>query len=82
MPVPVSVTLAESAVSPQKTRALTDGGEVHQGREGGSPVVGGINDGATVQLEGRPTLDTCATNCEAGLTRNPSASHWFKGFTM
>ena len=49
----MAATSAESVtVGSGRTRALTQGGEVHQARKSGDPVVRGVNNTTTVKLEG------------------------------
>ena len=57
----------------------TNRGEIHHTWEGHDPIIHGVNDIATMQLEERSRLDTQATELEMGRTKRPSASHWFNG---
>jgi len=78
-PIAKSVTLAESvAVGLLRTQGRTQGSEVHKAWEGDDPIVLGISNPATIELEERSTLDTGTTGFGTQLTKKLSASKLFK----
>ena len=83
IPIAASVTLAERViVSLRRTRARTHRREVHKAWECNDPIVHGIYDVTTVQLEEQPKSGIHATRFEGEPTKRPSANHWFKGYIM
>ena len=78
-PVAGSVESVESSrVALQRTRKRTQRTEVYQKREGSGPEIPSINDVTTIELDRRPTSDTCMREFGTQVTKRPSANQLFR----
>ena len=72
IPIAVPTLLAKSL---RKAQVRTKRSNIHQTWKGDDPVVHGINDITTVELEERVASVTQPNEARAILTKRPSASH-------